>query len=207
MLPMSMTHPILEKLTYEIAQAQELLNSGQNQAARKACEQALAAAARLGLVAPDACWLTAVAADNERDLEAAVRFARRALQADPTSPAYRRSFDVIRRRVREALLDDKLALGDAGVPGLHALAVDANAADEACHLRLAHYLLAAGRLDEARAVLASVTLLNPGSIDAWVLLSQTASSAEDDELSGRCKGKIERLRQMSLAFPQAVAEA
>ena len=206
MFPLSITHPAVERLTGEIARAQQLLNEEQNQEARRVCEQVLGAAAALGLGAPDAAWLAAVAASNTKDLEAAVRYARRALEADPTSPSYRRSFDVIGNNVRQALLDDKLAPDDATIPALHGLAVDAEAVDQACHLRLAHYLLSVRRLDEARAVLLSVTVLHPSSVDAWVLLTQVASIGDDGQLAEQCKSRVHRLQQLSLAFPQPPAE-
>ena len=123
------THPHRRKVDRRDRSSTGVANEEQNQEARRVCEQVLGAAAALGLGAPDAAWLAAVAASNTKDLEAAVRYARRALEADPTSPSYRRSFDVIKNNVRQALLDDKLAPDDATIPALHGLAVDAEAVD------------------------------------------------------------------------------
>ena len=183
-MKISLTDPLLQRLSEEVARAQGLVSQGEYPEARQAFLQCMQETRRLGVASGDVLWGLAIVSDHLSAFDDAIRYCRLALETDPLSPSYRRSWAVIGRRIREALLTG--SRGEAKTPDLHRLAVEAGVADDQAHLRLARHLLEQGRLDHARSFLEAFTTLSPSCNEAWVLLADIGRRTGDDGLTERC---------------------
>lgn len=148
-------------------------------------EKLLVEANKLGLAAPDILWGLGCMSDHLRDFPAAIAYCRKALELDPVSPPYRRSWSIVVNRVKEAILDESRKTDDPELLTLCRLLANNGAADEAVHARHARLLLAAGNVAEARCLLEALVKLSPGSIEALGVLADIASATGDEELAGR----------------------
>jgi hypothetical protein len=183
-MKISLADPRLERLSTEVARAQGLVSQGEYPEAKRVFMDALQATRDLGVTSGDVFWGLAVVSDFVLEFRDAVRFCRLALETDPLSPSYRRSWAVIGRRIREALLTG--SRGESLIPELHKLAVEAGVADDQAHLRLAQHLLKQGKLDHAQSFLEAFTTLSPSCKEAWMLLADVGRRAGNVDLTERC---------------------
>jgi tetratricopeptide (TPR) repeat protein len=191
MEPFPLNHPHLECLTAEIARGHHLVSQGEFDEARELLEGCLAAARSAGVEAPELLWALAVCSDQLGRFTDAFRYIRAALEKEPVSPRFRHSWRVIIGRIRQALLDPLRGETDADIPELHALLAEGEAADPACHLRLARFLLATERTQEACTLLEAVCALFPCFFEGWVLLRRAAVLSSDDVLELKCVDRLQ----------------
>jgi hypothetical protein len=194
-------HPHLECLTAEIARGHHLISQGDFQVARELLRGCLAAARRAGVEAPEVLWGLAVCSDHLGHFADALQYMRAALDKEPVSPRFRHSWRVIIGRVRQALLDPVRPETDADIPELHRLLTEEEAADPACHLRLARFLLATDRARDACVLLEALCQLFPSLSEGWALLRRAATVALDDALASKCVQRLELTNQLKLGFP------
>ncbi|MGI5863848.1 MAG: hypothetical protein ACOX6T_17580 [Myxococcales bacterium] len=130
-------------------------------------------------------WLLGITLDNLGDLPMALLHIEKAIELDPLSVPFHRSFDIVVNRIRAALLAPGRDPGDASTPRLHELLVLSGEADADCHVAMARHHAHAGELEEAMRLLAAVTTLDPLHREAWALTSALARKAGDAELAER----------------------
>jgi hypothetical protein len=176
--------PRLQNLSDEVSRAQSLISKGEYPDGKRVFLDCLQATRDLKLSSGDVYWGLAVVSDYLSAFGDALLYCRQALETDPLSPSYRRSWAVIGRRIREELLTGSPR--DQRIPELHKLAVEAGVADDQVHLRFARHLLEQGKLDHARAFLEALTALSPSCSEAWVLLADLGLKTGDEALSERC---------------------
>ncbi len=139
-----------------------------------------AEAERLGLESAYLRWVTGVTQDERGELEMAWEELEKAVAADPLSLPVRHSFEVIARRVREALAAPGRAADDPSTPRLYALLSASNEADLGAHLAMVRWQVATGRAAEARDLARAATTLHPASREAWQALAAAARALGDD---------------------------
>ncbi len=115
-----------------------------------------------------------------------------ALSTRPVEPVLQAVLVDHRPPRAEAILDESRPLDDPEVLTLCRLLASNGAADEAVHARHARFLVAAGNLSEARAVLEAVLKLSPGSPEALAVLAEIAAATDDDDLAGRVRAAAMR---------------
>ncbi|MGO8969009.1 MAG: tetratricopeptide repeat protein [Myxococcaceae bacterium] len=198
--------PRVVQLAEQLGRAQRLGQEGKNDEALVTCTRVMAEAEALGVVSVAAMWTAGVVCDNQRNFPMAVDFCRRAVEADPADPSLRNSYSIVLRHIREALLDEDREVDDTEIRGLYDLLADAGDADEACHVRFAAHLVAAGKSSEARSFLTAVVRLHPASVDSWTLLAQVAEPGDLEQLRG-CVPTKSQLRGPQGAFFQQAGTA
>ena len=201
-MPPSAHHPKVVQLAEQLAQAQRLGQEKENDQALTICTRLLAEAEALGLLSAELLWTSGVVCDQLGNFPMAIDFCRRAVDADPLDPALRNSWSIVLRHVREALLDETRKVDDAEIPALYNLLADAGGSDEACHVKLAAHLVAAGKVGEARSFLTAVVTLFPASIDCWTLLAQVAEPGDLERLGGRLPTASQLRGPQGAFFPQ-----
>lgn len=129
-----------------------------------------------------ASWRLSILADNQGELVEAMKYVTEALEQDPLSQPFRRSFEIIAGRLRTALTAADRDPADPSTPELYELLVRQDAADEPSHLAMAAWSLLAGDPRKAHAIAAAVTTLSPDSTEAWRLRAAAARALglEDD---------------------------
>jgi tetratricopeptide (TPR) repeat protein len=201
-------HPKVQALCDRLTRVQQQSHERPPVESREDLQKILIEARNLGLTGPDILWGLAVVNDNIGDFSAALGYCRQALESDPLSVAYRQSWAIIVRRVREAILDESRPLGDPELPQLCRLLASSGASDEAVHARHARLLLAAGSVAEARAILEAVLKLSPGSAEPLALLAEIAAATDDDDLAGRVRAAMRTAHlDLPLASTQPEAQA
>ena len=133
-----------------------------------------------------------------------------ALNLDPLSPSYQRSFEVISGNLRRALCDPERAPDDPTTPRLYRQLLEAGEADVPCHLAMGRHLSHVGQHEEAMRLLDAVTLLAPISRDAWLVRESVALAAGEPGLAARCAAEAAAIGTAELPFgipSRATAEA
>ncbi len=174
--------PRVEKVCERIASAQATYQQRGFSEAREEFLELFEEAKSLGLAAPDVIWGLGCCADSLHDFPAAIAYVRRALELDPVSVSYRRSWAVVVGRVRAAILDEARPLDDSETLTLCRLLAQHGAADVAVHLRYARVLLKTGNVAEAKAVAMAVSKLSPFS-EVWAVLAHIALVSDDEDLA------------------------
>ena len=134
-----------------------------------------------------ASWRLSILADNEGELVEAMNYVTEALEQDPLSQPFRRSFEIIAGRIRTVLTAPDRDPADPSTPELYELLVRFDAADEPSHLAMAAWSLRAGHPRKAHALAAAVTVLSPGSVDAWRLRAAAARELGLDDEARECE--------------------
>jgi tetratricopeptide (TPR) repeat protein len=207
--PPNLFHPKVQGLCERLARAQQQSQDRPPAEVRDELLQILAEANALGLPGPDILWGLGCVSDHLSDFPAALAYCRRALEFDPLSPSYRRSWSIVIGRVREAVWDESRQVDDPELLTLCRLLASNGAADEAIHARQARLLVAAGNVAEARALLEALLRLAPGSPEALAVLAEIAAVTGDDDLAGQVKAAAMRTAQgeLPLALTQPEAQA
>ncbi len=174
--------PRIEKVCERIAKAQSRYGERAFGEARDELIELFDEAKSLGLAGGDIVWGLGCCADSLHDFPAAIAYCRKALEIDPLSPSYRRSWGIVAGRVREAILDEARPLDDAETLTLCRLLASNGAADVVVHLRYARVLLKTGNVAEAKAVAMAVSKLAPVS-EVWAVLAHIALVSDDGPLA------------------------
>jgi hypothetical protein len=204
-MKISLADPRFQYLSDAVVQAQSLVSQGEYPEAKRTFLDCLRETERLGVVSGDVLWGLAVVSDYLGEFGDAVRYCRTALESDPLSPSYRRSWAVISRRVREALLDASRPESNPAIPQLHAAAVEAGVADDDSRLRVARHFVVTGRVEHARHFLEALTTLSPGCSEAWLMLADIGMKIGDEQLVERCVIAVGRRPELLPTQSQAEA--
>ena len=191
--------PRVEKVCERIASAQGQYQERAFGEARAELLQLFEEAKSLGLAGGDIVWGLGCCADSLHDFPAAIAYCRKALEIDPLSPSYRRSWGIVVGRVRAALLDEARPLDDSETLTLCRLLAQHGVADVPVHLRHARVLLRTGNVAEAKAVAMALGKLAPFS-EVWAVLAHIALVADDEELAEYVNGAVMRGEATGLPF-------
>src|SRR5690606_19742064 len=130
--------------------AQRLLDEEAYAKARDTFLEARARVQAMGLPASaHLAWGLCVALDNLGEHEMAMSASIEALNLDPMSPTYQRSFDVVSGNLRRKLCDPERAPDDPTTPQIYRQLTDAGEADVPCHLAMGRHLSHTGQHAEA----------------------------------------------------------
>jgi len=173
-------NPLIEQLQGKVKAAQEQLEAKEPALAEALAKEVLEACGRAGIRSGHLHWVLAVAHDHQGELEPAFEQIEQAVVLDPLEPAYRKSFDIIRRRVGEALGDADREESDPSTARLYRLLLRHGVAPVTAHLAMVRHLTATGALAEARKLASAVTLLHPTEAPAWRALAIVARLAGDE---------------------------
>lgn len=168
-----------ESLLADIGQVRDLIEAKEYARAAELASRVLVDAKASGIESAQATWMAAVARDYAGDLEAAFIAAAEAVRLDPLSPEYENSWEVIARRIRQALSSPDRAPNDPTTPRLYALLLNAEQADGTSHLQHARYLQSIGKPKEALRVLDALTQCWPTYRAAWKLMKEIAREVDD----------------------------
>ena len=91
-------------------------------------------ARKAGIASANLLWGVAVASDYTGELEMAFENVTAALALDPLAPPIHHSFEVITRRIRDALSSPERAVDDPSTPRLYAILVGAGEAEDPRHV-------------------------------------------------------------------------
>ena len=149
--------------------------------ALKVFREVLADARKAGVHSANLLWGIAVASDYTGELEMAFENVTAALALDPLAPPINHSFEVITRRIREALASPERASDDPSTPRLYAILVGAGEAEVESHAAMAHYHLATGNVPAAAAIADAAALFYPASPVAWEAKAAVANARGDAE--------------------------
>ena len=177
----------------------ELLDNREPAEALKVFREVLVEARKAGIESANLLWGVAVASDYTGELEMAFENVTAALALDPLSGPIHQSFEVITRRIREALAAPERVADDPSTPRLYAILVGANEAAVESHAAMARYLLATGNVPAAAAIADAAALLYPASKAAWEVKAAVATSRGDAE--GAERARIEGLAVGAGASP------
>lgn len=167
----------LEHLLGELRRGYGLQEERNLEEARTTFRGVVEEARRLGFESGFALWNLAIASDYAGELEMAFDYIMQAIAADPLARPFRDSFDVIARRLREALAAAGRAADDPSTPRLYELLTRAGEADVASHAAMARWCVATGDQARALAIAEAVTLLHPADPAAWLCKAEVARAA------------------------------
>ena len=205
--PFTAFHPKVQGLCERFERAQQRSQERTPSESRDDLQKLLSEANKLGLAAPDILWGLGCMSDHLRDFSAALAYCRKALDIDPLSPSYRRSWSIVVGRVREAIVDESRPVDDPELLTLCRLLATSGASDEAVHARYARLLAASGNVAEAQAVLEAVLKLSPCSAEALAVLAEIAAATDDHDLAGRVRAAAMKTAQLDLPLASTLPEA
>ena len=159
----------------------ELMDERNPAEALKVFREVLVEARKAGIESANLLWGVAVASDYTGELEMAFENVTAALALDPLSGPIHHSFEVITRRIREALSSPERAVDDPSTPRLYAILVGASEAEVESHAAMARYHLATGNVPAAAAIADAAALLYPASKAAWEVKAAVATACGDAE--------------------------
>jgi tetratricopeptide (TPR) repeat protein len=180
----------------------ELLDERNPEEALKVFREVLAEARKAGIASANLLWGVAVASDYTGELEMAFENVTAALALDPLAPPIHHSFDVITRRIRDALSSPERAADDPSTPRLYAILLGAGEAEVESHAAMARYHLATGNLPTATAIADAAALLYPASKAAWEAKAAVATARGDE--AGAEQARIEAAAAGAGAVPFGV---
>ncbi len=178
-----------------------LVERGEPREAIAVYGEVLALARKAGVDSAHLHWAYAVACDYAGELEMAFEQIQTAISKDPLALSFRTSFDVIGRRIREALADSDRRADDPSTPRLYALLLRAGEADVDSHVAMTRYQLATDKAPEARALAAALTLLYPMSPAAWEARAAVARAEGDVAATEEARLEAAALAVTSPPFP------
>lgn len=173
------TTKAVEHLLSEMRRAYDLVQERRPVDAIEVYRGILGEARRLRLDSAHFHWAYAAACDYSGEMEMAFEQITLAIAKDPLAPPFRQSFDIITKRINEALAEPKRSPEDDSTPRLYALLQRADQARLDAHLAMARYHLATGKPELARGLLEAVTLLHPTSRGAWEMRAEAAVALGD----------------------------
>ena len=189
-----------EQLLRDLGHAQDLNERGQHQEAHDLLLRVRAATAKTGVRSGYVAWTLAIATDLLGRFEESMTYINEALVLDPLAAAFNRSFTIISKRIRGALLDEGRKVDDSGTPGLYRLLVDAGGADVEVHLVMARYLLTTGDKAASLNLIGAVIALNPSSAEAWLLKAEIAVGMGDHQTAATATAEAAALGHEPMRF-------
>jgi tetratricopeptide (TPR) repeat protein len=192
--------PQLDHLQQELRRAYDLHQEGSHVEATASYRRVHEALRRAGKVSGFVLWNLAVVADNAGEVERAFDWIVQALETDPLAVPFRNSFDVITRRLREAIAAPGRAADDPSTPRLHALLVRTGEADVPAHAAMVRWCAATGDLPRALALADALTLLHPAAREAWLCKAEVALRAGDAALHAACTAEAAALEGDPVPF-------
>jgi hypothetical protein len=171
-----------EALMGELRRAYELIHERKDVEA--GLEMAMAIRYQLAQVGETSAyveWLIAVGYDHSDKHLDACEHIDCAFTIDPLDPAYVNSRRVIYQNLRGEFLKLDLDRAGAVVAKMYEALTVRGQADWDCHIHVARWYAVQQRLDEMKAVLQAVTLLNPGCKEAWEGLAACARDEKRKE--------------------------
>jgi hypothetical protein len=198
----------IENVCERIASAQATYQQRGFSEAREEFLELFEEAKSLGLSGGDIILGLGCCSDSLRDFPAAIAYCRKALEIDPLSPSYRRSWGIVVGRIRAAILDEARPLDDAETLTLCRLLAQHGAADVPVHLRHARVLLKTGNVAEAKAVAMALAKLAPFS-EVWAVLAHIALVSDDGPLAEYVNNSVTSGEATGLPFvtSQPMAQA
>ncbi len=173
----------LDHLMREMGRGYELQEARNLEEAISVYRAVLAETKRLGFDSGYVLWNLAAATDMSGDLEMAFDYITQAVATDPLARPFRNSFDIIARRIREALASQERAADDPSTPRLYELLTRTGEADVASHVAMARWCSATGDHARALALADAVARLNPMERDAWLCKAEVARAAGQHEVA------------------------
>lgn len=180
----------------------ELMDERKPAEALEVLREVLAESRKAGLASAYLYWGIAIAADYTGDLEMAFENVTAALALDPLASPIHSSFEVITRRIRDALSSPDRAVDDPSTPRLYAILVGAGEAEVESHAAMARFHLATGNVPAATAIADAAALLYPASKVAWEAKAAVASARGD--VAGAEQARVEAVAAGGRATPFAV---
>jgi hypothetical protein len=159
----------------------ELLDNREPAEALKVFREVIVEARKAGIESANLYWGCAVASDYTGEMEMAFENVTAALALDPLAGPIHHSFDVITRRIRDALSDPERAVDDPSTPRLYAILVGAGEAEVESHVAMTRYHLAAGNVAAAGAIADAAALFYPNAPSAWEAKAAVATARGDAE--------------------------
>ncbi|MBI5542426.1 MAG: tetratricopeptide repeat protein [Deltaproteobacteria bacterium] len=190
----------LKSALSDLARVQEYIDKDEFEEAKELLERVRSWCSRHKIRSAHVSWLLAIVCDYLDDLPAAVGHVEDALEVDPVSPSFHRSFEIVTERIRRALCDEHRKPDDPETPRLYELLLRLGEADVPSHLAMARFHVRQGDSSAAFRVLDAVTVLSPGHRDAWLLKAVVARSLGEEELAREAD-----LEAANLAHPMPVA--
>lgn len=175
------------------SQASDEMQQEQHQQALRSLRQVTGRLDTMNLTSAWAAWGMAVCLDHLGELVMAFETIQTSMRLDPLSPTTLRSFEVITRRLREAVINAEPA--DASIAKLYALLLASDEADVPTHLATVRHLTTTGHLDRAAALAEAVTVLAPSSRDAWLARAHVARLRRDDASAANFEAEA-RVREL-----------
>lgn len=160
--------------------------------------------ARQGMRSAHVSWSLAVVADCQGEHEQAFNYIREALELDPLSLPYGRSYDLIVENIRKTVGNETTAPTSPDTPRLYELLVRVNETDAACHLSMARWHFKAGAPQAAMRLLDALTTLAPASLPAWMLKAEVARAMGEFEIAKNADFEataLERYESVSHGLP------
>jgi hypothetical protein len=180
----------------------ELMDERNPADALKVFREVQAEARKAGVESAQLLWGVAVASDHTGELEMAFENVTAALALDPLAPPIHHSFDVITRRIRDALSSPERAVDEPSTPRLYAILVGAGEAEVESHAAMARYHLATGNVPAATAIADAAALLYPASKAAWEAKAAVATARGD--AAGAEEARIEGIAAGAVSSPFTV---
>lgn len=174
-------------LLHELSAINDIMERNEFEDARERLLALKASCAAKGVRSAHVLWHLAIACDYLGDGEMAYENIREALDLDPISIPFWKSYRIIVERMQTTLTDDSRPADDPLRPRLYNLLVTANEVTLPCHVAIARYHRATGKVDEAVRMLEALTLLHPAYLPAWRELARAAEAAGRQELVDRAE--------------------
>ena len=193
-------NPKLRHLLSELDRARDLFNEHEHAQALEVYRAAQEELKRLGATSAFVLWNMAIAADNMGDLPVALDLVVQAVMLDPLAIPFRNSFDIIARRIRDALAAPERKVDDPATPRLYELLTRVGGADVPAHVAMARFCAATGDLPRARAIAAATTLLHPMEREAWLCKAEVARTAGEPEEAAVCTAEAAALEGEPVPF-------
>lgn len=199
----------LDEMKAELESAQELLEGGQPEEARRQYEAVREQLEAEGLESAYVfyglaeTWRHERAQTPQRTLEALERGFEaccEAVRLDPIHPAHQDQFAHFGQRLRTFFCAPAQLPDEAAAPRLYATLLRAGEADAACHVAMARHLAGHGRGEEARRLLKATVLLEPACAEAWRLLAEIARGASDGACAAECEARAAALAEVAAPF-------
>jgi hypothetical protein len=164
----------------ELVERAEAVAEAQPHAARAMLASVREECARTGVGSAFLLWRLAVLSDTLGEPDVALRYVLEAQAVDPLALPFRRSREIIVKKLRWRLRD---CAEPEQVSALYEQLVRAGEADEDSHLAMARHHAARAEWTAAVRLLEAVTLLWPGSRAAWEALARAARATDQERLA------------------------
>lgn len=164
----------LKTVLADLGRAQECIDHEEYGDAKAILDRVRAWCEREQIRSGHVSWLLAIVSDYLDDLPLALRHVEEALECDPISPSFHRSFEIVTDRIRRTLADPGRPPDDPLTPRLYELLARLGEADVPSHLAMARFQAHRGEAEAALRLVEAVTVLFPGQREPWLLKAALA---------------------------------